>query len=136
MYTVPAEDVLQMSEVKPHEELLADDMLKVFKSSKGKAMFVSHQWIGNHHPDPEAKQFRVLQNSLRNILAGTSAITVDINTENITFGTSLNFSRSDFTSNPLFLWYDYFSCPQLEFGMHDASNLQKAIDSIPSCHAV
>jgi len=131
MYTVSATEMLQMAEVKPHETLLSDGALTIFKACKGKAMFVSHQWIGNHHPDPEAKQFRILQNSLTNILAGKAVITVDLNTE-VCYGTSLNLSCSDFTSKPLFVWYDYFSCPQLEVGLNSQSNLQKAVDSIPS----
>lgn len=36
----------------------------------GKAIFVSHQWVKEQHPDPEAAQLRVLQGAMRNILGG------------------------------------------------------------------
>ena len=34
----------------------------------GDAIFVSHQWVGNMHPDPESKQLRVLQDALTRML--------------------------------------------------------------------
>ena len=36
--------------------------------SLGNAAFVSHQWVGKDHPDPESKQLRVLQDALQRIL--------------------------------------------------------------------
>ena len=40
----------------------------------------------------------------------------------------------DFQSKPLYLWYDYFSCPQLEQSgeSRSGSQLADAIDSIPA----
>ena len=39
--------VLQMIAVRPHEELLAANKLTIYDESKGKALFVSHEWLGN-----------------------------------------------------------------------------------------
>ena len=36
-----------------------------FEDSKGKAAFISHQWVGGDHPDPEFRQFSILQAALR-----------------------------------------------------------------------
>ena len=43
------------------------------------------------------------------------------------------FHSSELMASPLFIWYDYFSCPQLEIKPSDQadSDLQKAVDSIP-----
>lgn len=58
MYTVPLETVLEMKKVRPHQELLKDGVLKIFDSAHGRAMFVSHQWTTETHPDPEARQLK------------------------------------------------------------------------------
>ena len=43
-------------------------------------------------------------------------------------------STSRLRASPLFVWYDYFSCPQLEnkHFSNQTSNLAKAVDSIPA----
>ena len=35
-----------MTKMQPHEELMEAGMLDEFKDTMGKAMFVSHQWLG------------------------------------------------------------------------------------------
>ncbi|CAE7285764.1 anks1b [Symbiodinium natans] len=130
MYTLPLEIFLLMSDMEPHEELMADNKLVIFQKGMGKAAFVSHQWVGIGHPDPEFKQMRVLQESLQNLVSGDSQVSVDLITEFVYFR-SAGIPTSVWTSHKLFLWIDYFSCPQLE-RFSNPQNLQKAIDSIPA----
>ena len=52
-------------QVEPHEELKQKGLLVDFEESLGNAAFVSHQWVGKQHPDPEAKQLRILQDALQ-----------------------------------------------------------------------
>ena len=111
MYTLPADAVLRMRTVKPHEELLAGGELSLFRDGMGKALFVSHQWVSKAHPDPDFKQFRVLQQALQNIFSGRSQISMDTITEAV-FGLAKGISTSEFQKRELYLWYDYFSCPQ------------------------
>ncbi|CAE7039397.1 ANK1 [Symbiodinium sp. CCMP2456] len=134
MYTIDLAAVLQMVKIKPHEELLADGALTLFDENTGRAAFVSHQWVAKHHPDPDHRQFRVLQDALRNILSGVTQISVDVITELI-IGKSPKMTHSLHPAD-LYIWYDYFSCPQKENG-RDASkrydsDLAKAISSIPA----
>ena len=134
MYTVPMAALLQMTEVKPHEALKSDGVLAIFDASMGRAALVSHQWVGHHHPDPDCKQFRVLQDALRNIFAKQTAICPDVMTE-VLFGRSKGIDAKEFTGHDMYIWYDYFSCPQLEhqFGCSGhQSQLSRAIDSIPA----
>ena len=58
-----------------HEELIGAGALTEFDESKGKAMFVSHQWVSDTHPDPECEQLRVLQHTLINLASGSSHAT-------------------------------------------------------------
>ena len=105
---------------------------------------MSHQWVGDAHPDPEFRQTKVLQDALRPGVDGTywgiskqappppcrhmmsdlQHIRQDIHAEMLMPNSGLR--GSELRSAPLFLWYDYFSCPQIE-----KKDLPKAIDSIP-----
>ena len=105
----------------------------VFNASMGKAAFISHQWASKDHPDPEFKQLRVLQSALRHMLGGLGFIPLDPATE-AAVPAAKRLSLQEFKSQPVFLWYDYFSCPQLERDASDASasDLAQAIRSIPA----
>lgn len=135
MYTVPLDAALRMTTLKPHEELLAAGELSLFDDGLGKALFVSHQWVSQSYPDPEFKQFRVLQEALRNVTAGLSQISMDTITEAV-FGLAKGISASEFRVSKLFLWYDFFSVPQVPLVLGEGGQCeniqQKAICSIPA----
>lgn len=128
MYTVSVASLLAMREIQMHEELLRAGALVPFDESLGSAMFVSHQWLSNDHPDPSGHQFRVLQGALRNIMSGQSRVSLPVTVE-LFYGRLKTPQAADFTSGRLFVWYDYFSCPQ---GASDLSRAdrQRAIDNI------
>ncbi|OLP87173.1 Ankyrin repeat domain-containing protein 17 [Symbiodinium microadriaticum] len=138
MYTVPLEELLRMEEVRPHEHLKARGLVVQFDASMGRAAFVSHQWVGGDHPDPQRKQLKVLQEALQHVMGDLTRIPMDVVTEG-TAPTSRDLSTREFRQWPLFLWYDYFSCPQLEHVSQShpsaegafCSELSKAVDSIP-----
>ena len=113
-----------------HEDLKEAGKLCEFDESLGNAMFVSHQWVTHHHPDPKMEQLGVLQQALQNLLAGRSHVHLPPTVE-IGFGRLKCPSAADFKAKPLFLWYDYFSCPQ-STSADATSNRQLAIDCIPS----
>ena len=107
----------------------------------GNAAFVSHQWLASSHPDPECMQMRVLQDALKNMMGNLKNIPVDQLTE--TQDPDVKpLPTSTIMSEPLFFWYDYFSCPQMErlseLSGHDhGENVQRkkllnAIYSIPA----
>ena len=115
----------------------ANKLLVEFDESLGNAVFVSHEWVGHHHPDPECKQLRVLQDALKHMLSDLQQIQLDAYTENY-FPSAQPLPAPDLRVAPLYIWYDYFSCPQLEFqslGTGPDSprpNLTRAVDSIPA----
>ena len=129
MFTVFVETLLQMSLLLRHESLLQEGKLHRFESRMGKAMFVSHQWLSAGHPDPRGEQLSVLQKALRNLMQGTSIVSLPPVVE-LFVGRVKCPEAKDF-QEPLYLWYDYFSCPQNED--HEAVRARKlAIKSIPS----
>ncbi|OLP93692.1 Ankyrin repeat and sterile alpha motif domain-containing protein 1B [Symbiodinium microadriaticum] len=143
MYTVPLDTLLEMTKVEPHEVLKAKDMLVDFQRPMGKAAFVSHQWVAPDHPDPEFKQMRVLQEALKEMKNGNlQSIPVELVSE-AAEGHIKPLPTSRLLSEPLFFWYDYFSCPQkdrLSRSMtslfspegESGSKLLNAINSIPA----
>ena len=129
MYTVPADALVQMTEIKTHEELLDAGVVTEFDESMGNAMFVSHQWLSDTHPDPYFQQLQTLQDALKNMVAGTSKVYLPVCSE-ILNGRRRCPTAADFASG-LYVWYDYFSIPQ---GAARPESLvrQNAIHSIPS----
>lgn len=128
MYTVPLESFIEMTEIRTHEDLKEEGILVNFDESQGQAMFVSHQWAGIGHPDPQFEQIRVLQEALKNFVESvTTSISPGIVIE-LYVGQSAA-KVSEIVSQQLFLWYDYFCCPQ---GLTDAEHRAAAIQSIPS----
>ena len=130
MYTVALEDALEMSSVQPHESLKEQGLLVEFEKTLGKAVFLSHQWAGKNHPDPTFAQFAVFQDAMKNILSDHfHQIQLDVATETVV-PEAKPLSTQEFRLAKLFIWYDYFSCPQLEQSHGPDSNLAKAIASI------
>ncbi|CAE7814144.1 ANKHD1 [Symbiodinium sp. CCMP2592] len=129
MYTVPAAALLEMVEVKPHEELLSSGVLVEQDENKGgHVAFVSHQWVGKGHPDPNFEQFNVLQEVFRDLLASTSYIHLET-VSCIMSPLKSGFYSQCLQSRPLFVWYDYFSVPQSPAA---APKQRHAIDCIPA----
>ena len=128
MYTVSLEVFFGMRELQPHEALKAQGLLSRFDARMGNAAFVSHQWLGVDHPDPEGKQMRILQAALQHAMSDMEHIPLDIMTQ-VVIPTLKPMPTSELRTAPLFLWYDYFSCPQCRAG--EQADLSKAISSIP-----
>ncbi|CAE7760865.1 ASB2 [Symbiodinium sp. CCMP2456] len=138
MYTVAVETLLRMTAVEPHEELKARGELVEFEDSADQtASFVSHQWMTQHHPDPECEQLKILQGAFTHLLSSGGSVPVDFVTEAFVL-TAKPIPKSTFRTSALVVWYDYFSVPQLEkrqtFGADDKDGSQQArgINSIPA----
>ncbi|CAE7948340.1 ANK2 [Symbiodinium sp. KB8] len=138
MYTVAVETLLRMTAVQPHEELKAYGELVEFEDSAHQtASFVSHQWMTQHHPDPECEQLKILQGAFTHLLSTGGSVPVDFVTESFV-PSAKRIPKSTFRTSSLVVWYDYFSVPQLEnrytFGADDKDGSQqaRAINSIPA----
>ena len=107
--------------------------LVVFSDDLGRAAFVSHQWLDRRHPDPEFKQMRTLQNALECMLNSAGSVSLDFITESLV-QRAKPLPMQEFQRQTLYLWYDYFSCPQLEHEIEikDTQEQGKAIMSIPA----
>lgn len=134
MYTMPLEEVLKLEAMKPHEKLMEEDILVDFvgeMGEMGRAIFVSHQWLCPWKPDPKLAQFRHLQLALKNLLStsSTSKHLIDRDSTN-EFATPSGPSIpiEEFRKKPLFIWYDYFSIPQIDGDSWTSSDFKKPIE--------
>ena len=95
-------------------------------------MFISHQWVSAHHPDPEGQQLKVFQAAMVNLLNGSTEAKPTLWSEILSFvaGWRPHFAMADISGSNVVVWYDYFSIPQ---DTHAHSSEQRnAINSIPA----
>lgn len=132
MYVVPLQTFMHMTAVQPFEVLMQKEALVRYEPHMGDAIFVSHQWAGQNHPDPDFRQLRVLQGALENMMRSSMEIPGPA-LAFVILGERRCFHSSELMASALFIWYDYFCCPQLETKPSNeaTSDLQNAVDSIP-----
>ena len=132
MWVLAVEHVLNMRDsLQSHEALQAQGL--VVKWALGMfTIFVSHQWLGRHHPDPDGTRLRVLQGLLKNLMAKTLRIDTDLVSQ---------FNGLRVTEAGLgdvadgYVWLDYFCVPQLSDGLAGPEMADEQllyIESIPS----
>jgi len=142
MYVVKMKDVLEMTEMLCHFDLIEQGKLHEYDESMGPALLASHQWLSQKHPDPDFKQVKILQEAVRNIISG------EIHVEN---GIFQQVVANDIGRMPaheveklldVYVWMDWWSVPNgvhkgaphaAPHGPHANSNVDKmkAIQSIP-----
>jgi len=112
MYVMSVKDALELTEMHHHQELLRKG--KVVRRTPGMIIiFVSHQWLGFSHPDKHMKQFRVLQQALRNLIGGMKVKMCPF-TSTLFKQLESQFQDEDIsTLGDAYIWYDFFCVPQL-----------------------
>lgn len=100
--------------------------------------FVSHQWLGNTHPDPTGKHCCFLRETLKEVLSGSLAIESDIVSQNrgadlITLTPRMRRQLADG-----YLFLDWFAIPQITArlpGVNEETcrtEAAQAVQSIPA----
>eukprot|EP00435_Cladocopium_sp_Y103_P018335 s2615_g4.t1 len=101
-------------------------------------IFISHQWLGNVHPDPTGSQFKILKAAMKKVVDGSISVEGDVSAQ-LRFGTMrLSRAERDRIRNG-YVWFDWFSVPQIAVReAHEADEHEFADDtclcvkSIPS----
>ena len=108
MWVVRVGHVLEMKGAfQPHQVLKAQGLLEIRKS-KIFTLFVSHQWLSFQHPDPHGEQLKVLQETLKKLIA--KQVTVEDNFVTQFYGNkTIEFDGV----GDWHMWLDYFCVPQL-----------------------
>ena len=111
MYVVPLRDVLEMTRLRPHGELLKARLLVKYQETLGRVLFVSHQWLAFSKPDPNFEQFRILIDALRNMVSGKVVVQKCLQ-DVLHHGPKCPIV--DLSSEDVYTWYDYFGVPQMD----------------------
>ncbi|CAE7572135.1 unnamed protein product [Symbiodinium sp. CCMP2456] len=109
MWVVPVPHVLEMTgSLQPHETLKERSLLEIWNSTMF-TIFVSHQWLGFQHPDPNEERLKVLQLVLKRLIAKQLKIEYDIASS--FYGRKLT-ARELHGIEEWYIWLDYFCVPQ------------------------
>ena len=128
MWVVSVSDVLGMSPpVQPHEEVLKSGQA-VLHEPGFHTIFISHQWLGRHHPDADGRQFQVLQQALGGCISGKLLKECDL-VQRFWTGNRMLSSDERLAVRDGYVWLDWFSVPQ---NPAKHTNQVQAIQSIPS----
>lgn len=134
MYVMKVRDALEVTDIEDHQELLAKSKITVFNPGM-EVTFVSHQWLDRAHPDPDRSQFAVLQDALRNIIGGMRVFVCSRTASTIDGFDSYLAGTQGRKLADAYIWYDYFSMPQVTSARASATvcdDLQAAVSSIPA----
>ena len=128
MWVVRVSEALRMqAPLAPHEELLISGRVVLHESSFY-TTFISHQWLGRHHPDPDGRQFQVLQRALHGRVSG--GLLKESDTARQFLDGNRKMSRHERRAfREGYIWLDWFSIPQ---SPTSPAQQAQAILSIPS----
>lgn len=109
-------DVLHgLARMVAHQELLRGGQLVEWTATmQGRVIFVSHEWLGYHHPDPAGEQLSVLQRSLKHLASGTVSVGPDIAQQFQSRDREVVEGPRWAAALPLcFFWLDFAGVPQV-----------------------
>ena len=146
MYLMPVSELLKLSELRPHQELLAAGKLVPWDAELKTVFFLSHQWTSFSRPDHSTTQLRTVQRLLSRMLNGTLPDTGPSFLDKARFSSNVKVTAQEWkTMVPgAHVWMDFISVPQVsasytELAAQDSadgagqlSDLMKAVNSIPA----
>jgi hypothetical protein len=71
MYVTNVQVLLQLDHMYYHQAMLKKDIMMIWEDwMHGRTIFVSHEWLGWTHADPQDAQFRTLKRVLQRLMTG------------------------------------------------------------------
>ena len=70
MWLLPLHELVGLAKLESHEELMKHGKLAQWDPSMRYVFVISHQWLGNTHPDPTSKHLRTLQELFLHFMNG------------------------------------------------------------------
>lgn len=137
MWVMPISTFLSMSgPPESHQEL--KEQGKLVEWTPGMfTIFVSHEWLGLAHADPQGAQLETLREALKRLLK--EDMSVYSNLQSLFYLNKLDkISRADIKRlKDGYIWFDWCAIPQITIRSASAdpqtgSDVQKAIESIPA----
>lgn len=137
MWVLPVRAFLEMAAgpLACHQQLLAEGRLVQWTLGMF-VLFVSHQWVGRRHCDPNGEQMAILRSFLRAVIDGTTKVQSGL-IQFLIFQRMASLSPQDRQKIANgYIWLDWASIPQLTMRVGDEPSMeqevQNAIESIPA----
>ena len=144
MWVMSVSNFVRLTELKPHQELLAEGKLVRWDASFRAVFFLSHQWTSFANPDHSTAQLRTVQTLLLRMMSGDVPKTTPAFAEQYIFEQDVSISAAEWKRivPDAYLWLDYISVPQMAVESYvelsaeeeagQRSELMKAVNSIPA----
>lgn len=130
MYGLATTDVLKLNAVLMHEALKEMGLLVTVQDCKLVVIFISHTWLGYHHPDSQMKQLRALQRILLRLSTGERDISSGWLDRMLLGDMRITGAQCKAQFAEAIFWMDYWSVPQAAHATNGCQ--QEAIQSIPA----
>lgn len=143
MYVVKVSDFLKMEGApEPHDVLFEKNILHERQPGMF-VLFISHQWLGSAHPDPQGAQLSVLRIALQRMVDGLLAVEEDLTSmtpdARLAHGAIKRLSPETMQKIANgYLFLDWFAIPQITARKHGVneeatkSDAALAVQSIPA----
>ena len=136
MHVISVKDLLKLDRLDPHQVLLQKGLLHLWcQSMRGRTIFVSHEWLGWQHADPNGEQLVALQRILTRLLKGEISRVQSHWRTQLEFGNTVVAGRRWKAAVPhMFAWLDFLSIPQTAAycDLSTSEDLKNAVESIPA----
>lgn len=115
MFVLPVPTLLEMGTMLPHQHLLQRGLLRRWTPDMAdQVIFVSHQWLGWGHPDPEGEQFAALKGVLSRLLEGKAGRVESHWLQQLVLKENTVVTASEWKAvlPRMYVWLDFVSIPQ------------------------
>jgi len=111
MWLMPVHEFMTLSELRPHQELVAAGKLVKLNAAMNSVFFLSHQWTSFDRPDHSTSQLRTVQKALVRMLCGKLPTTSPQFTDEIRFPSNVQIGSAEWKEivGYAHVWIDYIS---------------------------
>ena len=95
MWLISVSQFVRLSELKPHQDLLAEGKLVRWDASMRTVFFLSHQWTSFASPDHSTTQLRSVQSLMLHMMRGNVPKTAPTFTDAVLFEQDVSISSSE-----------------------------------------
>ena len=116
MYVMSVPVLLELDQMQPHQVLLEKRLVREWSSiMHGRTIFVSHEWLGWLHPDPNGEQLTALKRILWRLINGEVPAVESYWLQQVMFKQNTVVTSEEWKAAlpHMFVWLDFFAIPQM-----------------------
>ena len=125
MYVIHVPCLVELDRMEPHQDILKKNLLQAwFAAMSGRIIFVSHEWLGWTHADPNSEQFQALKRILQRLMGGEVPKVESYWVQQLYYKqkTIVTAAQWKVALLHMFVWFDFISIPQTCAASGPASN--------------